>query len=56
MFDGNESPGEVINVSGKSGYVMCRIAIDPEGDYGSISPRLSPHSVVCVKDTDVRYP
>ena len=51
-FDGTESPGEVINTA--SGYVLCRIAIDPEGDYGKISASLAPYSHVCVKETDVR--
>lgn len=53
-FDGHESPGEVISHSGV--YVMCRIAIDPEVDYGSLTSRLPIYSYTCVKESDVRYP
>ncbi|AQT25913.1 hypothetical protein SimranZ1_101 [Mycobacterium phage SimranZ1] len=30
------------------------IVIDPEYDYGSITPRLTPHSTVAVKTTHIR--
>ena len=53
-FDGVESRGEVIDC--RSGYVLAKIDIDPEGDYGSLSARLSPRSTVCVKEVNVRYP
>lgn len=54
-FEGIEHAAEVIGTSVHSGYVMCRIAVDPLGDYGSISARLSPQSIVCVQPGAVRH-
>lgn len=51
-FDGRESPGEVLRAS--NGWVTAVIAIDPTWDYGQISPRLAPHSTVCVRESRVR--
>lgn len=51
-FEGEEHPGEV--VSHRNGWVRARIVIDPYLDYGSITPRLSPISEVCVRETHVR--
>ena len=51
-FDGIEHPGEIKRV--ENGWAYCRIAIDPSGDYGGISARLAPQSLVCVRLDDVR--
>jgi len=52
-FSGKDHPGEVI--SHNRGWVMCRILLDPLWDYGSITARLDPEPVVCVKDVFVRH-
>lgn len=52
-FDGWEHRGEV--KSHNNGWVTCRIAIDPFVDYGCQTPRLSPVSIVCVRESDVRH-
>jgi hypothetical protein len=54
-FQGRKHQGEVIAVSKRTGYVMCRIIRDPLWDYGSINARLDPEPTVCVKDSDVRH-
>jgi hypothetical protein len=51
-FDGRESPGVVL--SSNRGHVMAQIETDPEWDYGTLSSRLAPHSIVCVKEGKVR--
>lgn len=52
-FQGHDTPGEVISVSGTSDFIICKIHIDPEIDYGSVGARLSPESTVCVRATKV---
>lgn len=54
-FQGRNHPGEVIAVSKRTGYVMCRVIRDPLWDYGSINARLDPEPTVCVKESDVRH-
>lgn len=51
-FDGEECLGEVLEVRG--GWFLCRVLIDPVADFGSISPRLDPVSLVMVREKDVR--
>jgi hypothetical protein len=51
-FKEHEAHGVVI--SHLRGWVMAQIATDPEWDYGTISARLAPHSIVCVPERDVR--
>ena len=51
-FDGIDHVGEVEKV--EHGWIHCRITIETAGDYGSITPRLSPQSTVCVRNGDVR--
>jgi hypothetical protein len=51
-FDGIDHAGEVEKV--EHGWIHCRITIETAGDYGSITPRLSPQSTVCVRRDDVR--
>ena len=46
--------GEVVATHQHSGYVLCRITIDPEADYGSIGPRLDPEPTVCVLETAIK--
>jgi hypothetical protein len=52
-FDGLEHPGIIEQPMGK-GWVRCRIRIDPDADYGAITPRLGVESVVCVRETDIK--
>jgi len=53
-FQGHQTPGEVVSVFG-SGFVFTRIHIDPEMDYGEVSPRLDPVALVCVRETRVAH-
>ncbi len=52
QFDGEDCVGEVVEVRG--GWFLCRVLIDPVTDFGAISPRLDPVSLVMVRDKDVR--
>ena len=51
-FEGEEHAGECI--SHRNGWVRARMLIDPDLDYGSITPRLAPISEVCVRESHVR--
>ena len=53
-FQGVECEGIVIRQSSLSGFVMARISIDGEVDFGPITPRMDPQSVVCVPEGKVR--
>lgn len=53
MFEGFEHQGEFIEDRGR-GWVTAKMLVDPLGDYGSISARLAPISIVTVRNTDVR--
>ena len=48
-------PGVVIAVS--SGYVMCRIRLEPTWNYGEtwLDPTQEGKQIVCVKESDVRH-
>lgn len=50
-FDGVEHQGHIEKI--ETGWIHCRITIGDD-DYGSITPRLSPQSTVCVRESDVR--
>jgi hypothetical protein len=52
-FDGNECRGEVVRAE-PSGYVLTRILVDPDADYGSISARLAPISYAMVRRDEIR--
>lgn len=52
LFDDVELRGEV--VSCRNGWVQCRVIVDPVMDFGSITDRLAPVSVVMVRDDEVR--
>jgi hypothetical protein len=52
-FDGAEWPGEVLRVE-SSGYVLCRIHVDPEWDFGRASSRVMPEQTVAVRVGKVR--
>jgi hypothetical protein len=54
-FAGHETPGEVIAVQKNSGFVLCRIHIDPELDYGEIGARLDPEPTVCVRESNIHH-
>lgn len=46
--DGDWLPGEVLKVEA-SGYVLCRVHMDPAADYGRASPRVMPEQTVAVR-------
>lgn len=48
---GRDHPAEIIER--RNGYVLCRIHIDPEWDYGTTT-WLDPEPTICVRDTQVR--
>jgi len=50
-FDGVKHQGHIEKI--ESGWIHCRISIGDD-DYGSITPRLSPQSTVCVRESDVQ--
>ena len=52
QFKGLEHRAEVIDH--RSGYVMCRIQIDPTWDYGK-TDWVDPEPTVCVKESHVRH-
>lgn len=52
-FDGWEHRGEVTSIH--NGWVFARVVVDPLVDYGSVTPRLSPQSIVCVRENSVRH-
>lgn len=49
---GIEHQGHVVSQS--RGWVVCVIATDPLADYGSVGPKLTPRSTVCVPEARVR--
>ena len=51
-FDNEDHPGAIESVS--HGWVIARMTIDPELDYGSGTERLDPQQTVCVRDTHIR--
>lgn len=51
-FEDSEWPGEVLKAEG--GYVMCRVHVDPEWDFGRSSARIMPEQTVAVKAGRVR--
>jgi hypothetical protein len=52
IYMGVEHPGVVLSQSRSD--VLCRIAIDPEMDYGDVSSTLALHSLVSVNEKDVK--
>lgn len=52
QFKGNETPGEVVATT-KSGFVLCRIHLDPEMDYGTVGEHLDPEPTVCVRENSI---
>jgi len=54
-FQGAECPGEVVLVYRSSGFILTRIHIDPEIDFGGVSPRLDPEPLVCVREENVTH-
>ncbi len=52
MFDGIEHQAEIENVG--NGWYLCRIIIDPAGDYGPVTAQLAPMSTVCVRPDAIK--
>lgn len=46
-------PGEVLKVE-RSGFVLCKIHVDPLADFGRASPCVMPEQVVAVRSGHVR--
>jgi hypothetical protein len=55
-FQGRQTPGEVISVYKASGYILCRIHLDPNWDYGELGPNLDPEPFVCLRADRVTIP
>lgn len=51
-FEGADWPGEVERVA--NGWVTARIMIDPEWDFGGLSPNISPIMTVAVREKFVK--
>ena len=51
--DGDWWPGEVLKME-SSGYVRCKIHIDPLADFGRASARVMPEQTVAVRRSRVR--
>lgn len=52
-FDGIEHAGEIVRHH--NGWCVCTILVDMNADYGAITPRMAPHSTVCVPERHVRH-
>ena len=52
-FKGHQTAGEIVAVYKSSGYVMCRIHIDPRWDYGRVGEDLDPEPYICVRQDRV---
>ena len=52
-FCGRQHRGEIF-ATGSTNWVIARIIIDPNYDYGSVSARLDPISTVCIKKENVK--
>ena len=51
-FDGGEWPGEVERIN--NGWVIARIMVDPEWDFGRLSSNISAIMTVAVREAYVR--
>lgn len=52
-FKGHRTTGEVVETYKTSGYILCRIHIDPMWDYGETSADLDPEPFVCIRENRV---
>jgi hypothetical protein len=46
-------PGEILSVE-KSGYVLCRVHVDPLHDFGRAGARVMPEQTVAVRSNRIR--
>lgn len=53
-FKGHRTAGEVVDIYKSSGYILCRIHIDPNWDYGELSEDLDPEPFVCIRENRVK--
>jgi len=53
-FKGQQVAGEVIDIYRSSGFILCRIHIDPTWDYGQVEEDLDPEPYVCVRENQVK--
>ena len=51
-FDGEICQGEVLQTH--NGWILAKVLIDPDVDFGSVTSNLGPVSTVMVRDKDVR--
>lgn len=54
-FRGQETAGEVLATYKTSGFILTKIQIDPELDYGEVSAQLDPQTTVCVRESEVQH-
>ena len=54
-FQGQETPGEVLATYKASGFILTKIHIDPELDYGEMGSQLDPETTVCVRESNVQH-
>lgn len=52
-FAGQTHQGEIITHNPP--WVLAKIILDPEWDYGSMGPRLDPTPTVCIRETHVQH-
>jgi hypothetical protein len=52
-LEDNEWPGEVIKVE-SSGYVLCKVHVDPAWDFGRASAHVDPEQIVAVRAKRLR--
>ena len=52
-FKGYQTAGEIVAVYRTSGYVMCRVHIDPSWDHGKVGENLDPEPYICVRQDKV---
>lgn len=52
-FEGAQWPGEVLKLE-RSGYVLCRVHVDPQWDFGRASAQVMPEQVVAVRRDRIR--
>lgn len=53
-YHGEDHQGIIVDPDVKHGTILCRIMIDPAGDYGEITPQLGIYSYVLVNEHHVR--
>lgn len=53
-FKGIDHQAEVVEVANHTDYVLVRMHIDPEADYGNVTASLPPEAIVWTKREQLR--